>query len=116
MSVAVLSPPPAPEPIPRPTARTDHGNRAGARRHASLNPATDTRAAAIELAAKERTAIELRVHHYTFDQIAEELGYKCAPLPGSASCVACSVGWSQPTSCDSLSWSAQTISAACCGP
>ena len=42
---------------PRPTG---HGNRAGARKHAALNPAIDARPAAIALAERERTAIALR--------------------------------------------------------
>jgi hypothetical protein len=64
--------------------RTGHGNRTGARRQAALNPVTDTRPAAIALAAKERRAIKLRASGSTFQQIAEELGYRSRAAARSA--------------------------------
>ena len=53
---------------------TGHGNRAGARRHAVLDPATDARPSTIALAERERAAIELRTADNTYQQIANALG------------------------------------------
>jgi hypothetical protein len=55
---------------------TAHGNRSGARPHAVLDPATDARPSTITLAAKERSAIQLRTRGHTFQQIADALGLK----------------------------------------
>src|SRR5438477_5323921 len=67
--------PDPPSPAPR---HTGHGNRAGARRHASLDPTTDSRPSTIALAERERAAIELRTAHCTYQQIADALGYQSA--------------------------------------
>src|SRR5205085_9936077 len=63
----------APSPAPR---HTGHGNRAGARRHAALDPATDARPSTIALAERERAAIELRTSNCTYQQIADAVGYQ----------------------------------------
>jgi hypothetical protein len=84
MSVATFTPPPIRTPTARAGLVTGHGNRTGARRHSRLNPATDTRPAAIDLAEKERWAVELRRAGWTFDRIAIELGYKSRAAARSA--------------------------------
>ena len=61
-----------PSPAPR---HTGHGNRAGARRHAALDPATDARPSTIALAERERAAVKLRTADCTYQQIADDLGY-----------------------------------------
>src|SRR6266480_3434261 len=63
--------PPSPAP-----SHTGHGNRAGARRHAVLDLATDARPSTIALAERERAAIELRTADCTYQQIADALGYQ----------------------------------------
>src|SRR5206468_8605205 len=73
--------PDAPSPAPR---HTGHGNRAGARRHAVLDPATDAPPSTIALAERERAAIELRTADCTYQQIADALDYKSAAGARSA--------------------------------
>ncbi|TML85665.1 MAG: hypothetical protein E6G06_21825 [Actinobacteria bacterium] len=68
-----------------PAARhTGNGNRAGARRHAALDPTTDARPSTIALAERERAAIELRTADCTYQQIADALGYQSAAGARSA--------------------------------
>lgn len=64
--------------------RTGHGNRAGARKHAALDPTIDARPAAIALAERERAAIDLRTADCTYQQIADALDYKSAAGARSA--------------------------------
>ena len=61
-----------PSPAPH---HTGAGNRAGARRHAALDPTTDARPSTIALAERERAAIGLRTADSTYQQIADALGY-----------------------------------------
>ena len=57
---------------PHAPRHTGNGNRAGARKHAVLNPATDARPSTIALAERERAAIELRKGDRTYQQIADD--------------------------------------------